>query len=203
MAITSIVFDVGQVLFAYNPSKVIHELLPHTPHKNLHLTHLFDAPIWQEMDRGDVTRHDALKKIGERVNHHPEVLHEMGLLIDGFPLHLDLIEDSKILFDTLCKTHDVYILSNFQDEPFDLLLRHYPFMNQAKGMVVSAKVNLAKPERAIYTHLLQTFNLDPSSCVFIDDREENIEACIEVGMKGIVFKSPDQTKIELTRLGVL
>ena len=203
MAISTIVFDVGQVLFAYNPGKVIDQILPGTPHKDTYLTHLFDAPIWYQMDRGDFTAEEAVSQLSPHVNHHPEQLRALKTLIDNFAIHLELIEESKALFLQLKKIYPVYILSNFQDKPYDLLVENHPFMKEATGTVVSAKVKLAKPEEAIYTHLLETHDLVADSCLFIDDREENIDACRKVGMQGVVFKSAQQLEADLKALGVL
>lgn len=203
MAVSSIVFDVGQVLFAYNPEKVIDDILPNTPHKKEYLTHLFDAPIWHRLDRGDLSMEEALLELSPFVNHHPQQVEDMRTLIHHFALHLELIPESKDLFLALKKTHPVYILSNFQDRPFDQLLEAQPFMKEADGMVVSAKVKMAKPESEIYLHLLKEYGLDASTCLFIDDREENIEACRQVGMQGIVFHSPQQLERELLQLGLL
>jgi FMN phosphatase YigB (HAD superfamily) len=46
-------------------------------------------------------------------------------------------------------------------------------------------------------------NFEPSDSVFVDDLIENIETARRLGMYGIHFHSPDQTKVELQRLGLL
>lgn len=177
------------VLFHYNPHKIIDTLLPETPHRDTYLNELFAHQIWQDMDRGDVSTQEAV----EHIHHHhpknsdPAHLHQ---LITEFALHLDVIEESKTLFLELTKTHPVYILSNFQDQPFDTLLDAHPFLKKAKGMVVSGKVNMMKPEKEIYHHLLDTHNIPAKTSFFIDDRAENIQACKDVGMNGIVFDDP-------------
>ena len=58
-----------------------------------------------------------------------------------------------------------------------------------------------KPEPEIYKLLLSKYNLTPSETVFIDDLDANIKAAKSEGMHGIVFKSPESTKIELNNLG--
>jgi len=63
-------------------------------------------------------------------------------------------------------------------------------------------VKCAKPEPEIYEILIERFSLTPEKAVFIDDLEENIEAAKDVGLQGIVFKSPDQLKGDLKGLGI-
>jgi FMN phosphatase YigB (HAD superfamily) len=82
--------------------------------------------------------------------------------------------------------HDVYILSNWDAESFVILQQLYPaFFSLFKGIVVSGNCHLVKPDPAIYTYLLKTFQLDPHECVFIDNQYENIDAAEQVGMKAL------------------
>ena len=73
--------------------------------------------------------------------------------------------------------------------PFSKLREIHPFLYQADGAIISAHHQLMKPEPAIYTKLIQKYQLNPENSVFIDDLPDNINAAIDLGMKGIVFKS--------------
>ncbi len=55
------------------------------------------------------------------------------------------------------------------------------------GLVFSGPVGLAKPDRAIFEHLLNHHGLDAQECVFINDTSRNIIACEAVGIHGILF----------------
>lgn len=52
----------------------------------------------------------------------------------------------------------------------------------------------------IYEKLIDTYQLSASECVFIDDREENVQGAINVGMQGIVFKTYEQASNELKQI---
>ncbi len=192
--IKNIVFDVGQVLFAYNPELVIDRLIPESLHKAYYLEHLFLSPMWHQMDRGDVSHEQAKHRL---FGNDPVKRLELDRLLDNFALHLDVIEGTRDLFLQLGKRFPLYLLSNFQAEAFDVLLQANPFLNQATGMVVSGQINMMKPEPEIYDYLLSTHNLNPSETVFIDDLAENIAAARVAGMHGIVFESPAQLKSAL------
>ena len=58
------------------------------------------------------------------------------------------------------------------------------------GMIVSGFEHVLKPDPAIYHLLLDRYSLKAEECVFIDDRDVNIEAARAVGMKGIVYTGP-------------
>ncbi|MEC8342422.1 MAG: HAD-IA family hydrolase [SAR324 cluster bacterium] len=54
----------------------------------------------------------------------------------------------------------------------------------------------------MYLHLLNSFNLQAEETVFIDDRQDNIEAAEKLGINGIRFTSPGQLKEELRNLEI-
>jgi len=68
--------------------------------------------------------------------------------------------------------------------------------------VISGQVKMIKPDAEIYLHLLNSFNLQAEETVFIDDRQDNIEAAEKLGIKGIRFTSPGQLKEELRNLEI-
>lgn len=201
--IKNVVFDIGRVLFDYQPEKIIDALAPDTRYKSRYLDILFHSPIWQRLDRGDLSHREALRELSPLVDHAPECLAEMERFLNLFPLHLDLITETQTLFLELKPRFPLYLLSNFQAEPFDLLLKENPFLGLADGMVISAKVNLAKPEPAIYLYLLETYGLTAKETVFIDDLPENIAAAREAGIQGVLFTDIQTVRKELRKLNVL
>ncbi len=59
---------------------------------------------------------------------------------------------------------------------------------------------MVKPNADIYEYLLKEYNLKESECVFIDDREENVDAAEDLGINGIVFHNYGQACAELDKL---
>jgi len=69
-------------------------------------------------------------------------------------------------------------------------------------LVFSCAEGTKKPERKIYELVLEKLGEEPSQSVFIDDRQDHINAGKEAGLNTILFKSVDQVKKELSRLSV-
>ena len=61
----------------------------------------------------------------------------------------------------------------------------------------------AKPDLRIYNHFLSLINVDPTKCVFIDDKERNLIPVRELGMSTIRFQNSAALESELKALGVL
>jgi len=68
--------------------------------------------------------------------------------------------------------------------------------------VFSCAEGAVKPEQKIYEILLNRLEVDASEAVFIDDIQEFINGAQNIGMKTILFESPEQVRKELDLFGV-
>ncbi len=66
-------------------------------------------------------------------------------------------------------------------------------------VTISAEVGVVKPEAKIYQLALEQAGVRAGEAVFVDDMKANIEACEKVGMKGILFRDPEETMDLLNR----
>ena len=80
------------------------------------------------------------------------------------------------------------MLSNACNRFYGYFPRFYD-LNSFEGVVVSSDVKMIKPNLEIYQYILNTYNLNPAECLFIDDVKANVEAAEEAGMKGFVFQN--------------
>lgn len=199
--IRNIVFDIGNVLFGYEPTYILQKLLPENEFHNDYLTHFINAQYWQDLDRGTLEESSLVDLLSDKIPD-PNLEDNLQVITQNFVYHLHLINDSRSLFLNLKRIYPLYLLSNFQAVPFSKLREIHPFLYQADGTIISAHHHLMKPEPAIYQKLFTTYSLTPDECVFIDDLPENIAAAKNAGMHGIVFTSPDSTKTALLELGV-
>ena len=55
------------------------------------------------------------------------------------------------------------------------------------GRVISCEEHSIKPEKEIYLRLCAKYGLNPSECIFTDDRAINVEGAKAVGMKAVIF----------------
>ncbi|MCB0309072.1 MAG: HAD-IA family hydrolase, partial [Bdellovibrionales bacterium] len=88
------------------------------------------------------------------------------------------------------KNVDVFAITNWSHEKFDRGCELFPFFNEFKGVVVSGREGVVKPDPKIFQIFLDRYQLKASSCHFIDDLEVNVQAAESLGFKGHVFKSP-------------
>ena len=68
--------------------------------------------------------------------------------------------------------------------------------------ISSCFVGLRKPESGIYRLAIETTQINPEQCCFIDDRALNLECAAKLGMKTIQMQTLDQLRADLGKLGV-
>ena len=89
------------------------------------------------------------------------------------------------------------LLSNAWDNLRQLLREIWEIEDLFDHIFISAELDLAKPDPAIYQHVIDKLGQDPSEMIFIDDFIENIEAAREAGINAIHFRNRDQALFEL------
>ncbi len=67
-------------------------------------------------------------------------------------------------------------------------------------VVISAEVGMRKPDPAIFRHAADCLEVPAASCLFVDDREGNVNAALELGMQAIRFESLPQLRAALDGL---
>jgi epoxide hydrolase-like predicted phosphatase len=96
----------------------------------------------------------------------------------------------------------VGMLSNVDDRGRQLL-RRFGFYDPFDPCILSSEVGLEKPDPKIYELLLKTVNLPGEEVVFIDDKEENVEAAKKLGIDAIQFTSIQELRKELLQREIL
>jgi epoxide hydrolase-like predicted phosphatase len=67
-------------------------------------------------------------------------------------------------------------------------------------VIISAEVGVIKPEAGIFNLALEQAKVRADEAVFVDDVADNIEGCEKVGMKGILFKDPQEALNQLNQI---
>lgn len=68
---------------------------------------------------------------------------------------------------------------------------------------LSFEMGTRKPEEKIYLLALKKLGVKPNECIFIDNKAVNFPPAERLGMRTILFESPDQLRKELKNLKVL
>lgn len=184
--IKNIIFDMGNVLLSFNPEIPLNAFLQSEEDRDIIRRELFKGPEWEQGDYGYLTNSERYEPVSRRV---PERLHkQLKQCVEEWDICMKPIPNAKKFCEYAKeKGYHIYVLSN-ADNTF---YRYFPRFAETEyfdGVMVSSDVHMIKPEIRIYRHFLKTYSLAAEECLFIDDREENINGAMETGMKGFVFK---------------
>jgi len=92
------------------------------------------------------------------------------------------------------------LLSNMPTDLMTHVLANFPWMQHFTFKTFSAEVRLIKPDPAIYEQTLDGLGVAASEALFVDDRENNIQAARALGMHAIQFQSVGQLRRDLQKL---
>jgi putative hydrolase of the HAD superfamily len=98
-----------------------------------------------------------------------------------------------------------YFMGTINNESRELNLHRiekYGLREIFRLFVSSCFVGLRKPESGIYRLAIETTQINPEQCCFIDDRALNLEIAAKMGMRTIQVQTLDQLRNELQKLGV-
>ncbi|MCK9793560.1 HAD family phosphatase [Isoptericola sp. 4D.3] len=93
-------------------------------------------------------------------------------------------------------------LTNWSAELFEHAAPAAPATRLMDDVVVSGRVGLAKPDPAIFAHLVATHDVDPSRTVFVDDSPANVAAAESLGFRTVRFTDTPALRAALSALGL-
>jgi 2-haloacid dehalogenase len=200
--INTVVFDLGGVLVHWDPRSLLRQVMP--------------------------GREDEMETIlGEVLNHDWNLARDHGDswadavadLVVQHPQWADIFEAYDARWgETLVGSHEdsvailrelrdrgvaLYALSNWSAEKFPHAEERYEWLGWFRGVVVSGRVKLAKPDPAIFHYLLETYGLEVPDILFVDDHEPNIVAARQLGIAAHHFRGAEGLRADLRARGLL
>ncbi|HEX8366743.1 MAG TPA: HAD family phosphatase [Allosphingosinicella sp.] len=199
---TAVVFDVGNVLYGWDPEAFLARQLPDDAAR---LRFIEDVRLWEWHDSLDGGRaYD--EAAAELVGKFPEYAHLLAAWGERF---------GETISEPVPGSHDIVVelgergvplfaITNFSADfwpPFHE--RERSFFSRFRDIVVSGEEKLLKPDPALYLRALRRFGLEPAEALFVDDRAINVDGAEAVGMHGHLFTDAASLRCRLEAEGLL
>ena len=201
--INTVVFDLGNVLIGFDWEKTYREIFGFEGEKFERIANATTRHNdWNLHDKGDFTEEEMLDRF---ISNDPQDEEDIRHIFQDLSIIVNTYDYASDWIKSLQRAgYKVYILSNYSEKSFNQALEKgkLSFVKEADGAVISYQEKLIKPDPAIYKVLFERYDVVPENAVFIDDRADNIQAAIDCGMKGIVFKTKEQVIADLAEMGV-
>ena len=199
---TAVVFDVGNVLYGWDPEGFLARELPHDEAR---LRFIEDVGLWEWHDSLDGGRSfdEAAAELSGRFPEYAQLIAAWG---ERF---------GETISDPVPGSHDIVIelgergvplfaITNFSADfwtPFHD--RERTFFSRFRDIVVSGEEKVLKPDPALYLRALDRFGLRPAEALFVDDRAINVAGAEAVGMHGHLFTDAPGLRRRLEAEGLL
>lgn len=195
--IRSVIFDIGGVLADFDWDAYINRYFDKkTAEKVTSAT--WHNPDWEEFDKGILSFDEVMKKL---ISSAPDYEKEIRFIMEHIgecpklqPYTIPWINELKR------SGVSVYYLSNY----FEYLMNACPeavsFTDHMDGGIFSCHEHITKPDTGIYLRLCSRYGLDPSECLFIDDRPVNTAGAVRSGMNAFLFESYEKNYHEIMEI---
>ncbi len=195
----AVVWDVGHVLFDWDPRYLYAKLIADPAELDWFLSHVVTKAWHFQSDAGRPIA-TMIAELSERFPHyanliaayHPRWLETIPSSIPGM---LELVDNLAV------RCVPQFAITNFGAEFWAMFRPTAPVFDAFTDIVVSGVEKITKPDPAIYALALSRFGLGPGDAVFIDDRADNVATANNAGLIGHVFVDAADTRAWLLASG--
>ena len=199
--ITTVVFDVGKVLFEWDLRHLFAKLIDDKDELKYFVTHVV-TPEWH-------FQHDAGRPLAEMVPERIAEFPKYAAFIDAYATRFNEtipgpVKGSLEIVSELAERRvPLFAITNFGAEFWDMFRPTQPIFDHFGDIIVSGVEKLLKPDPAIYALALERFGLEPGEAIFIDDNHDNVLSARANGFAAHHFENSEGLRRELTSLNLL
>ena len=197
---TAVIFDIGRVLYDWDPRFLYERLIPENEALDAFLRDVVTTEWHFQHDAG----RDFADTSAELTALHP---HHAELIAAWRPRFAESIPGPIAgMHDLVARLDEagvpLFAITNFSHEFFPpFRAAEAALFDRFRDIVVSGTEKLVKPHAAIYRLALDRFGLRAEEAVFIDDSAANVAGAEAVGMHAILFTGTDDLTQRLRSLG--
>lgn len=198
---TTVVFDVGKVLFEWDLRHLFAKLIADKDELEYFVTHVV-TPEWH-------FQHDAGRPLADMVPERIAEFPQYQALIEAYATRFNEtipgpVEGSlEIVHELAERGVPLFAITNFGAEFWEMFRPTQPIFDHFGDIVVSGVEKMVKPDPAIYALALARFGLKSGEAIFIDDNYDNVVSARANGFAAHHFTDAAKLRDELAALDFL
>ena len=198
--IETLLFDLGKVIVDFDFELGMREFIAKTslPRDE------FEKVIWDKRwirryERGEISTAEYHRHLCENGKLHMAIEEFEEAWSAVFLPELILPE---LLLMNLKERYPLILVSNTNEAHAAFIEKQYSVFEHFGHRILSHEVGSLKPDSKIYEEAIRVSGRAPEELFFTDDREENIEAALQLGIRAHLFRSPSGLVKALREQGV-
>jgi putative hydrolase of the HAD superfamily len=200
----NVVWDLGAVLLRWRPAALLLRLLPQQIKTESDAARwaveIFQHSDWHAFDRGTVSVPDLVDRIARRTGLQ---MAQAQAVVNAVPAELEPMQGSVAVLDALFRAgHRQHYLSNMPAPYAQHIESAHRFFGRFASGLFSSRVQLIKPEPALFALAQREFALAGEPTLFIDDLAANVNAAKAFGWTCLHFTSSAALARDVEGLGL-
>jgi putative hydrolase of the HAD superfamily len=196
-----VVFDLGKVLVDFDYTIAARKI---ASQGKLVAEKIYEfialSPLLLKYETGLITREQFFDAICEATGYCGNISEFGGFFADIFTPIGPMVDLHSALRKARIPT---YIFSNTNDLAISHIRKNFPFFNDFDGYILSYEVGAMKPDAKIYEALEKMTGKRGPDVLYLDDRQENVDAGAARGWQVILQETPEKTLAAIRKLGIL
>lgn len=152
---------------------------------------------WLEFEKGLINEVELVKKFFK--DGRPLDIEGLKTCMQRGYSYLEGVE--RLLHELKCKGYEMHAFTNYPIW-YKMIEDKLKLSSYLSWTFCSCITGKRKPDHEFYLEAVKHLDIEPASCIFIDDRMRNVEAAKEVGIVGLQFQSAEILRRDLSLLGV-
>jgi len=196
----AVIFDIGRVLIRVDVGRATRGLaegLSLSPEEIW--SALQKDPLWRDWQEGRISPRDwhlhLAKRLGSKLSFE-QFVETWNSALDPNPIH----EDGFL--EKLGKRYRLAVLSNTDPLHVAHMERTYDFLGRFPVHIYSCRVGASKPNPLIYKEALKGCKVQAQQAVYVDDVPAYAHAAEQLGMRSVVFQTPELLRRSLDEFGI-
>jgi putative hydrolase of the HAD superfamily len=187
VAIEAILFDLGKVLIDFDFERGMQRFAANSTFTRAEFEkRLFDQDWIRPYERGEISTADFHQHLRRNAG--------LGMSLEEFYKAWSAIflPDPIVpltLLAQLKARYPLILVSNTNELHADFISREYEIFDHFSVKIFSHEVGSLKPDRKIYDAAIAAAGKPPETLFFTDDRQENIDAALKMGIRTHLFRS--------------
>src|SRR6478735_5433459 len=196
-----VVFDLGKVLVDFDYSIAGRRIAAQSNLSAAEVQNYLDhSPLLFRYETGLMNRQEFFETVRDHTGFRGSLVEFGSFFADIFT---EMPEMTALHAALRRQGIPTYIFSNTNDLAIEHIRRAFPFFANFDGYILSYEVGAMKPAAKIYEALEAMTGKRGAEIVYLDDRQENIDAGAARGWQTILQAEPAKSRAAIERLGLL